>query len=292
MKNSKKYLLIRAVWYLAGFALFFAPLALFQKALITVLKITGREDIHGACFRMAVQGLFTGKGINLLTTSGVITLLILVSAVLIGPVFCGRFCTAGAASEYLSRIVPDRFKINWQKYINPTPVKYGALAGFLLTPFLSLSVVCSYCNYSFFQKLTTGQLGVLGSTAILTAFVWLIVLGAFAKGGRGYCSYLCPIGATQSLFHSIGAKFGFTLKLKYSGEKCVSCNLCVKDCPMGALHNENKEISYNIHNCITCHQCEAVCPKKAITYGFGKSGWNKNSDKEVKIPVTAAASGE
>lgn len=288
MKKSNKYLIQRAIWYVAGFALFYAPFALFEKFLISVFKFSGRPDIHGACFRMAIQGLFTGKGLQILTTTGLITLLLLVSAVLIGPIFCGRFCAAGAVTEYLSRIVPERFKFNLQKNINPAPVRYGVLAGFLITPALGLSVVCAYCNYSVFQKLISGDLGVLGSTTVLTLFIWIIILGVFTKGGRGYCSYLCPIGAIQNLLHSIGSRLGFTYKLKYSKDKCVSCNLCVKDCPMGALQNSGDNLKYNIHNCITCHQCENVCPKTAITFGRGKSCWNESFKEKVKEPEVSA----
>lgn len=292
MKNSNKYLIQRAIWYIAGFALFYAPFALIQRFLISVFKVKGSSDIHGSCFRMAIQGLFTGKGFEIFTTTGIIVSLLLVSAVLIGPIFCGRFCAAGAVTEYLSRIVPDRFKMNLQSHINPTPIRYGALAGFIIAPALGGSVICAYCNYTVMEKLVFGgiswNLTALGSTAILTTFIWLIVLGAFTKGGRGYCSYLCPVGATQSLLHSISAKLGFTYKLKYSAEKCVSCNLCVKDCSMGALQNSEQGLKYNIHNCITCHQCQHVCPKQAITFGQGKSGWNENFKEKVETEQITA----
>jgi len=292
MKKSNKYLIQRAGWYIVGFGLFFAPFAFFQKILISVFKLEGSGDIHGACFRMGVQSLFTGKGLSLLTTSGIIVTLLLVSALLLGPVFCGRFCAAGAFTEYISRIVPEKLKINWQKYINPTPVRYGILAGFLIVPFLSYSVACSYCNYFLLEKLASGNIGVLGSTTIITGLFWLIIFGAFTKGGRGYCSYLCPVGAIQSLLHSIGAKFGFTYKLKFTKEKCVSCNLCVKDCPMGALQSVDKLLKYNINNCITCHQCNHVCPNNAITYGSGKSNWNEINKDEVKVPVVIVTRSE
>lgn len=293
MKESKKYLIKRALGYLVGFALFYAPFAIIQKILVGVFKLTGREDIHGSCFRMGIQGLLSGKGLSLITTTGVIVLLILVASLIIGPIFCGRLCVAGAISEYLSRIIPKKLQINWQKNINPTPVRYGILAGFLLSPVLGVSVLCSYCNYSLMQNLILGvsswDLAVLSSASILTGFIWLIVLGAFAKGGRGYCSYFCPVGAVQSLIHFVGAKLPFTYKLKYSKGKCVSCNLCIKDCPMGALQKSNEEINYNIHNCITCRQCEHTCPKGAITFGTGKSGW---SEKERKETIEIDAGGD
>ncbi|MDP4177546.1 MAG: 4Fe-4S binding protein [Bacillota bacterium] len=287
MKKSRIYLLIRAGWYLAGFILFYAPFAFFQKLLISVFNVSGNKDVHGSCFRMVVQKLFTGGGIEIKTTSAIIVLLVLISALLLGPIFCGKFCISGAISEYVSRIVPNKIKINWSKYIDQTPVRYGILAGFLIAPFMKLSVMCAYCNYSILQTLIQGgiswNLKALGSTTILTGFIWLIVLGAFTKGGRGYCSYLCPIGAVQSLIHSIGARLPFTFKLKYSADKCVSCNLCVKDCPMNALKNSGNGLQYNIHSCITCQQCKHVCPKNAITYGYGKSNWNLNNENDIRI---------
>ncbi len=285
MKASKRYLIIRAAWYLLGFVLIYAPFALIQRLLNGVLNLQGRSDIHGSCFRMVVQGIFTGKGVQILTTSAIISITILILAFFLGPIFCGKFCAAGAVTEYLSRILPDKIKLNWQKHINPTPIRYGVLAGFLLTPALSLSVVCSFCNFSVMEKLVLGgvnlDIGVLGSTTILTVFIWLFVLGIFAKGGRGYCSYLCPIGAVQSLMHYFGSKLPFTYKLKYNKEKCTKCNLCSKDCPTGAIQSAENEIQYNIHTCITCHQCAKVCPKSAISYGRGKSGWSVSKDNEV-----------
>lgn len=288
MKKSKKYLLTRAIWYLAGFVLLFAPFALLQKALTAGLNLTGRADIHGACLRMSLQGIFNGKGLQLLTTAGLILAIILGSAFFLGPVFCGRFCVTGALPEYLSRIIPDRLKIDWQKHINPAPVRYGMLTGFLATQFFGLSVVCSFCSFSFMQKLTLGivswNLGVLGSTTIVNAGLWLVVLGLFAKGGRGYCSYLCPIGATQSLLHAIGSRLGFTYKLKFAPEKCAGCNLCVKDCPMGAIQASENGPIYNLHACITCRQCEHTCPKTAISYGRGNGGWINIEDEKTRIP--------
>lgn len=292
MKASNKYLFKRALWYLVGFALIYAPFALFQRLLISVFNVKGSTDSHGACFRMAIQGIFTGKGIDILTTTGIIIILVLGVALIAGPLFCGKLCMAGAIPEYISRAIPDRFKVNWQKHIHPTPVRYGILVGFLIAPALGLSIACAYCNYALMEKFILGglkwNLAVLSSTTVITAFIWLVVLGAFAKGGRGYCSYLCPIGATQSLLHSVGSKLGFTYKLKYSESKCVSCNKCVIDCPMGALQSSEDGLNYNIHGCIACRQCEQVCPKDAITYGQGEACWNNSIKENVKTDKLTA----
>ncbi|HEX9059626.1 MAG TPA: 4Fe-4S binding protein [Clostridia bacterium] len=294
MSKSNKMLIKRAIWYIVGLILFFAPFAVYQKSISKLIGAKYSSDIHSGCLRVPILNLFTGKGIAILSVASISLLLLFVSTFFLGAFFCGHLCIAGALPEYLSRIVPDKFKINWYKYINPVPIRYGFLAGFLITPFLAGSIVCSFCNLSFLQRLMNGgfwgDFGVLGSTTIITFFLWIILFGIFTKGGRGYCNFLCPVGAVQGLIQSIGSRFNFTYKIRIDKEKCVSCSACVKTCPMGSLQKETEEIKFQIHNCITCRQCEASCPKGAISYGTGKCGWNENAaiKSDIQNPVKEA----
>lgn len=288
MKQAKRFTIQRGLWYVGGFILIYAPFAVFQRALAALFGFKPRFDIHDICFRMGLSYTISGKGIALWSTTGIAFILILGTALLAGPLFCGKLCAAGGLSEYVSRLVPERFKINWQKWINPVPVRYGMMTGFLLAPFLQLSIICAYCNYTDLQRLVSAgiarDMGIWTSTTILTTFVWLILLGAFTKGGRGYCAYLCPIGAIQSLLHAIGAKFNFTYKLKFASDKCASCGNCAKECPMHALRvskteNGKKELAYERLVCLTCSQCVHSCPKSALAYSRGIDGWSANKDK-------------
>jgi polyferredoxin len=275
-ENIKRFL-----GYFIGLLLFFAPFAYYQKTLSAWLGGPQAADIHEFCLRIPLQNVLTGAHIEILSV-GFISLFILVSsAFLFGPVFCSRFCASGALPEYLSQIMPDRFKINWQKSVNPVPIRYGFFLGYLISPFLAGSIACALCNYNMMEKLLVGgiqgDIGPLLSTAIMTAILWLGIFGIIAKGGRGFCSYLCPVGALQSTIHSLGARVGFTYKLRFSEEKCVNCKQCVKKCPMGALSHHDGALSYEIYNCITCRQCEGACPKKAIFYATGERGWQQES---------------
>ncbi|MDF2505005.1 4Fe-4S binding protein [Clostridium sp.] len=291
IKNSNAFLIKRAVWYLFGIILFYAPFALYEKVLSRVINNKSSLDVHSSCLRIPLLYLFTGKGIEFISVTFISLVLFFTLTFFFGAFYCGRLCAAGAFPEYLSRLVPEKLKINWYKITNPIPIRYGFLAGYLLTPFLAGSIACAFCNLSFLQRLINGgfwgNVGFLGSTTIITGFLWLFVFGVFTKGGRGYCNFMCPVGAIQGLVQSISSRFGFTFKLRFSKEKCVSCSTCVKTCPMGSLQKKDGKISYQILNCITCRQCEATCPKKAISYGLGKSGWEKTSiDKQqVSIPV-------
>jgi len=290
MKKNRVSVLYRAGWYTLGLLLFFTPFAYYQKVLLWLLNSPSMGNIHALCFRMTIQNMLTGKNVHIFTVATISTLLLFLAAFLAGPFFCGRLCAAGALPEYLGRLLPDKWKIDWHRGVNPVPIRYGFLAGYLLSPFLTGSIACAFCNFSFLERLINGGLwgdfGVLGSTTILTALLWLIIFGVMTKGGRGYCSFLCPVGAVQSLIHSIGARFDFTYKLRYAKDKCVDCSVCIKNCPMGALQKEmeTERIDYQIHNCITCRQCEAVCPVGALSYGRGKNGWSSNPLPE-SIPV-------
>lgn len=288
--NLRSHRIIRATGLLLGFVLFYAPFAVFQRSLILAFKLVGRSDIHGQCFRMAIKSVAWGQGLNVLTTTGVSFVLLAFTAVFFGPIFCGRFCAAGGVGELASRLVPKPFRkyqVDFQKHLPVASVRYGALVGYLLTPALGFSVMCSFCNFTILERLVTGviawDIGIMSSTFLLTLFVWVFVLGAFAKGGRGYCSYLCPVGAVQSVFHRVGSLLPIAFKIRFSRETCVSCGACEKACPMGALRLEEKRLAYQQDNCIACADCIHVCPKKALSYGCGKSGWKTELETEISL---------
>lgn len=277
LTQSTKYLIQRGGFYILGFILFYAPFAFYQKSLNYLFNIKEKTDIHSVCYRMFVANILAGKKIEWLGLTAITTTLIFVTAFFFGTLFCGKLCVAGGLPEYLSRIVPDKLKINWQKHINPVPIRYGMLAGFGITAFIGSSVACGFCNFTLVEKLILGttkwDIGILGSSAILTIITWFGIFGIFAKGGRGFCSYICPVGAVQSFIHWVGSKLGFTYKIKFIEDRCVNCSACVKECPTGALKIKLEKLNYEILNCVTCGQCEHSCPKKAIEYGRGSSNW-------------------
>jgi formate hydrogenlyase subunit 6/NADH:ubiquinone oxidoreductase subunit I len=75
-------------------------------------------------------------------------------------------------------------------------------------------------------------------------------------------------------------------KLCFSPENCINCNLCMRDCPTGAITIINEgtkeerkmKAVLNVGRCIFCCQCVDSCPKKCISNSqeFDLS----NSDKD------------
>lgn len=257
--------------YILGFILFFAPFALFQNSILYLLGSDNYQaTIHSLCLRIPIEHLISGKFFALSPIMIIGTSLLLVIAFIFGPLFCGFLCPAGAVTEYLSKLTPSKLKINWSKHLPIAPLRYGFLFGFLLAPFTGGLIACAYCNFYIFDLLLNyalwGYIVAFSSSMLLTMFLWFIVFGLFTQGGRGYCLFFCPVGATQNVVHYLGSKLPFTWKLNVDKDKCKKCNRCVQVCPMTAL-NIKEDIEYNRHICITCLQCVKACPFKSITYG-------------------------
>ena len=173
-------------------------------------------------------------------------------------------------SEYLSKIIPFKWKISWNKYIDITSARYGMLIGFMVLPFFKGILACSYCNLFLFDLLINyfihGYTVSLTSSLILTFIFWIILFGLFTDSGRGYCNFLCPVGAIQNLFYYFGSKFKYSYKLVIQNSKCIKCKKCINLCPMKSIENKDDKIKVNIHNCIVCGVCIEKCPVKAIKY--------------------------
>jgi len=48
---------------------------------------------------------------------------------------------------------------------------------------------------------------------------------------------------------------------------CVSCGVCVDDCPVGAITlKENQKAVINDDVCIRCGRCHEICPEEAVRH--------------------------
>lgn len=265
------YKLKRLAGYLFGFALFYAPLAFLPKLVYYFLYGKWLDvTVHSMCFRIPLEHLLDGTILRFsLVSVGAMVALLLI-AFFFGPVFCGRLCPAGAFTEYLSYAVPERLKIDWSRHVDIAPIRYGMLTGYLLLPFFAGVVACSYCNYYVFDLLTNfylrGYFVAFNTSLLLNLLLWLVFLGLFTKGGRGYCNFLCPVGAAQNLMHYFGNKIGIGYSVQVNRDKCIGCSKCANSCPMTSIIMKDGKAKTSLHNCIICGECMHNCPVKAISY--------------------------
>lgn len=262
----------RFLGYFLGFILFYAPFALFQKIIFFIF--TGKWQqltIHSLCFRIQTEHLLDGKLLLMSLPFIACIVILLLVTLFFGPVFCGRLCPAGAFTEYLSKCVPSRLQISWRTYTEIVPFRYGMLAGFVILPFFDSLLACAYCNFFLFDLFVNyfvfGYFISLSSSMILTLFLWAGLFGIFTKGGRGFCNFLCPVGAVQNLLYSFSSRLPFVYRLIIDRQKCIGCKSCRLACPMEAMVIEERKAVNCVHNCILCGVCISKCPEKAIRYG-------------------------
>ena len=50
-------------------------------------------------------------------------------------------------------------------------------------------------------------------------------------------------------------------------EKCIMCDACPKECPVGAIKPGKPKYVIDSEVCIDCGICEGICPESAISPG-------------------------
>lgn len=265
MKNEIK----RLAGYILGFILFYAPFALFQKIVFYIIYGRWMDlSIHSLCIRIPLEHILDGRIFRMNSGQIVCVVILVFLTIFLGPVFCGKLCPAGALTEYLSRLVPKRFQINWSKHVDIVPIRYGMLFGFMVIPFFNGILACAYCNFFIFDLIANyfifGYTISLTTSLLITLLLDIFLFGLFTEGGRGFCNLLCPVGAFFSLCWFLGRKAHISTDISIEQNLCVKCGKCKAACPMEAICEQESCMSIEKHHCILCGKCKDNCPKHAI----------------------------
>lgn len=260
----------RLAGYLIGFLLFYEPFMSFNRFLASWWQPNGFYSLHVPCARIPIGSLLTGDLSSAGPVSLFFCLLLAIVSFWFGPLFCGRLCPAGAFSEFLGTLLPEKYQIDWHKYAPITTLRYGFFAGFLLAAFSGFASFCAYCNYYAFElfisSIYSSQLLLTSVSLLAVFFLTNIVFGLFTKGGRGYCNFLCPVGTASSLLHSIGQLLPGPFKMAVNKTACIGCGKCARSCPMRTISLKQGRAVIDTNRCIVCGCCQVQCPVQAIRY--------------------------
>jgi ferredoxin-type protein NapH len=168
-----------------------------------------------------------------------------ITAFFLGRKWCGNFCPRGNFSDkILSKI---SFKKNFPKFI-----KTNLFRGFVLFVILYVFV------YQLMYVKNFDDLGIIFIRMVFVTTVLAVILGIFFKP-RIWCVF-CPMGTISTFVSSISKR---VKKIIIEKDKCVSCNICNKNCPMEIKITDNeKEIEDP--NCIKCYECVKSCKMDAF----------------------------
>ena len=261
----------RYLWIILSCVLFLSPL-------LIIPSLVGNTDMCGKMCMRRFYLYFPGmdaadlwQQIEVAIYGAIALLVILVTTFFFGRIWCSFLCPMGGLPELVSRMIPDRWKIEFRS-LPQVPIRYGYFATYLvLMPMLGISA-CTLCNFitipRLFESFSGGLMGLafIFSSVGFANLLLLFLLGFFANKGRAYCQFLCPIGAMDGVVNRLGSKFRFTHRIRVERDRCSGCNVCARQCMTGAIKMVDKIAVVDQLSCMSCHECVDVCDWDAIKW--------------------------
>lgn len=201
--------------------------------------------------------------------------LVLVVALLLGPVFCSWICPYGLFSE-LACSARARGKISDPPQLSGRPFAskvFIVLAGLLLVLFFAPVPLLNQLSLPGWYSRLMQQIVLQGSV------LWggAVLLGAalsmeFLLGNRFWCRYLCPQSVLISLF---GRFFPGRLRVRFARASCTcpaSARPCQAACSL-ALDPRKPKYAVQQLQCSNCGDCVDACRSRgrALDFGFGRN---------------------
>lgn len=239
MKRQK----IRSFLLLLSFLLF--PITLFYFSPYLIIQGGAAGIITGSFLTFAVLFFFS---------------------LFFGRVFCGWLCPAGGLQECCFTVTDKPIKnkkINRLKYVIWILWLLGIAAAFFSAGGIH--------SIDFFYMTDHGiSASSLPGLVIYFGIISLVTVLALTLGKRGMCHSICWMAPFMVLGVKVKDRLHLpSLHLRPAPDKCVSCRLCTKKCPM-SLEVHTMVAAGNMKNteCILCGECADSCPKKAIILTF------------------------
>ena len=187
---------------------------------------------------------------------------LLLFGTLLGRVICGFLCPFGLIQELLYKIPTPKWKKS-RLTAALTKIKYVILIIFVVWMSLILGAP-GFCKYICPAGTLEGGIPLAAANESIRSmlgglFTWkvavmlaIFILCIFAY--RGFCRFICPLGAFYSLFARI-AVIGYSV----DEHKCSHCGRCTAYCKMDVKKVGDAE-------CIQCGECSQVCRDGAICF--------------------------
>jgi ferredoxin-type protein NapH len=189
----------------------------------------------------------------------------LVATLALGRGFCSWGCFYGGWDDGFSRLGKKPFlkKISqtW-KYM-----PFAVLIMVALTAALTLSPtycgwICPFKAVTEFEQVTSVE-SAAKAGIFISLFAGLVVVLPVMTKKRTQCSFLCPLGAVNSLSNKVTP---FTIKI--DKKACTECYKCVGVCPLLALTPQGIKDGKVSVFCSKCGRCVDSCSSNALHFGI------------------------
>jgi ferredoxin-type protein NapH len=229
--------------------------------------------------------IFPGSIIGGFANISSMVVLWLVATIVLGKGFCSWGCFYGGWDDAFSRIrkkpviksISELWK--WMPFAVLIMVTLSAALAMMPT---YCSWICPFKAVTEFEQVTSVE-SATKAGIFLSLFGGLVIALPVMTKKRTQCSFLCPLGAINTLSNKITP---FTLKIDKNS--CNECFKCVGVCPLFALTPENIKAGKVSVFCSKCGKCADTCSKKAIHYGIRgiPAGTMKNFSRNLFLFVS------
>jgi ferredoxin-type protein NapH len=209
--------------------------------------------------------IFPGSIIGGFADISSMVVLWLVATIILGRGFCSWGCFYGGWDDGFSRIrkkpIIKKISDSWKW------MPFAVLLMVSLTA--ALTLIPTYCDWICpFKAVTefeqvTGVESAVKAGIFISLFAGLVVVLPVTTRKRTQCSYLCPLGAINSVSNKVTP---FTIKI--DKELCNECMKCVEVCPLFALTPEGVKSGNVSIFCSKCGKCVDSCSRRAIHFGI------------------------
>jgi len=185
-------------------------------------------------------------------------LLLLLSAIFFGRVFCSWVCPGGLVNQVIGKLSITKMRIR-NSFTKIIP--FGLLAGLTIALILWLGfdnprLMIPIRIGEFWNSIRLSFAHASGFWLTRTFFVLALVAGGFFIANL-WCRFACPTGGLLEIVKRISL-FGI-----FKTSACNDCDACLKVCEMGSRPDEV--------NCTNCGDCLRSCPVDAIKIGRKRS---------------------
>jgi ferredoxin-type protein NapH len=229
--------------------------------------------------------IFPGSIISGFANISSMVVLWVVATLVLGRGFCSWGCFYGGWDDGFSRLRKRRVIKNisglWKWMPFAVLIMVTLSAALTLMP-TYCSWICPFKAVTEFEQVTSVE-SATKAGIFLSLFGGLVIVLPVMTKKRTQCSFLCPLGAINSLSNKITP---FTVKVDKNS--CNECFKCVEVCPLYAISREDIKAGKVSLFCSKCGKCVDACSRKAIHYGIRgiPAGTLKNFSRNLFLFVS------